>query len=294
MKKIIAIILVLLTVMTLAACGSNEELTAAQAEIQQLQAKLTEMENASEVSTVYSLHATIDGQTSVELDGEKTLTAQAVMNEGQVVDHWELNGVVQANAEEETFSFTASESTIVEAILRAEKKVTTVNCELRFLDDKGKAAGDTYEEFTFEKTYQHPVTEEEITDGTITVQVSARIPSGYVLDYWKINGVEYRPASTCNSFVVTNLDEATEYEAVLKEKPITYYKVTCYGCTVNGKTELWVAAGTTVTAVANNGFYAEFAINGVAMNNKWTDPYVKTWTFTVNKDTHVEAYAIIN
>ena len=30
------------------------------------------------------------------------------------------------------------------------------------------------------------------------------------------------------------------------------------------------------------------------MNDRRDGPFVKTWTFTVNSDTHVEAYVIIN
>lgn len=294
MKKILSIVLAMVLIISMAGCFSKDELNAKQTQIDQLQAQIDALQNAPEANLVYALNATIDGQNMKTITQATTLNAQAVLSEGQVVDHWEVNGEVQAEAKDETFSFTASEHTIVEAVLRPEKKVTTVNCKIRFLNEKNEATGDSYEEFVFEKPYIHPISETEIENGTITVQVKAEIPSGYVLDYWKINGVEYHFANTVNSFIVKDLDEATEYEAVLKEKPITYYKVTCYGGTINGKTELWVPAGTTVTAVCNGGLYAEFCINGTMMNSKWKDPYTKQWTFTVNKDTHVDCYAIIN
>lgn len=316
MKKIIAMVLVALLVLSMAACGSSgdsgndlavaqaelnlvkEELNTAKsdlnaktAELEALQAKLAELENEAGVKAVFALHATIDGQTTVPITGQTELTAQAVLAEGQVVDHWELNGEVQPDATGETFTFTASENTIVEAVLRAEKKITTVNCTIRFLNKNGEASGDKYEEFVFEKPYKNPVTDEEITDGKITVQIRAEVPSGYMVDYWLINGVKYDYSNSVNGFVVEGLDEATEYEVVLKE---IYYKVTCYGCTVNGKTELWVRPGTKLTAVADGGYYSVFWINDVQMNDRWDDPYVKQWTFTVNGDTHVDAYAIIN
>ena len=294
MKRFFALFLALVLLLSMAGCVSKDDLTAKQAQIEELQAQLETLQNAPESNLVYALHATIDGQNMKSITEETTLTAQAVLTEGQVVDHWELNGEIQEEAKDASFTFTATENTVVEAVLRAEKKVTTINCKLRFLNEKDEAAGDSYEEFVFEKPYIHPISETEIENGTITVQVKAEIPSGYVLDYWKINGVEYHFANTVNSFIVKDLDEATEYEAVLKEKPITYYKVTCYGGTINGKTELWVPAGTTLTAVCNGGLYAEFCINGTMMNSKWKDPYTKQWTFTVNKDTHVECYAIIN
>ena len=307
MKKILSLILAVLLLVSLVGCASGNEpaqpaqqtgisqaeLDAVKAELAAKEAQIAELKaqlDQPDAIGVYALHATIDGQDVVAINGETELTAQALLDEGQVVDHWELSGEIM-EASDETFTFTASGETIVEAVLRAEKKVTTINCKIRFLNDKGEAAGDSYEEFVFEKPYQNPVTNEEIADGTITMQVKAEIPSGYMVDYWIINGVKYDYSNTVNSFIVEGLNEATEYEVVLKE---IYYKVTCYGCTVNGKTELWVRPGTKLTAVANGGYYAEFYINDVQMNSKWRDPYVKQWTFTVKGDTHVEAYAIIN
>ena len=204
-----------------------------------------------------------------------------------------VDGVKQEDSAANTFTYTAEKDTIIGPVFRAEKKVTTINCKLQFLNKDGKAEGQTYDQFVFEKPYKNPVTGEEVADGTVTLQVAAVIPSGYVVDYWKINGVPYRYGSTVNQMVVENLDEATEYEVVLKEKGVTYYKVTTSGCTVNGKTETWVPAGSTVTAVANSGA-SEFYVNGVKQNDKLKDPYVSSWTFTVNSDTHVEAMLIVN
>ena len=295
MKKILAMILAVLMLLAMAGCASGDELASVQSQLEEAQKKIEKLEEELEkadVDTVYALNATIDGETAKIIDGETSLTAQAVLGEGQVVDHWELNGEVQADAGEESFTFTASETATVEAVLRAEKKVTTVNCEIRLLDEKGKAGGDAYTEFAFEEPYTNPLTEEEITDGTVSFEVKAVVPKDYEVDYWLINGVEYHPNTTTTSIVVKNLNEATEYEVVVKEKPITYYRVTCYGCTVNGKTDLRVAAGTTVTANANGGYYSQFTINGESMNDRWSGK--KSWTFTVTGDTHVEAYAIIN
>lgn len=318
MKRVTVLVLALLMLLSLVGCGANEELEAKQKELESeltdvkaqldhktaeaaalqtevdtLKAQLDSAEEALGDKSVYALHATINGENIVTITEQTTLTAEAELPEGMVVDHWELDGQVQEETEK-TFTFTSSESAVVAAVLRPEKKVTTVNCKLRFLNEDGKAEGDSYEEFVFEEPYKNPVTEEEIVDGTISVQVKAEIPSGYMVDYWKINGVEYHYGTALQSFVVKNLDEATEYEVVLKEIPVTYYKVTVHYGTINGKTELWVPAGTTLTAVCDSGFYAEFVINGVQQNDKWNDPYVKQWTFTVQGDTVVWCYAIIN
>lgn len=303
MKKMICTILAALLLLAATGCSSREELDAAQGELaktqgelvvaqaenMQLKAQMAELEDAARICTVYALHATIDGQTAVQIDGETELTAQAVLAEGQVVDYWELNGEIQADATGETFCFTAAENATVEAVLRDERKVTTINCELCFLDEDGNAAGDSYEEFVFETPYQNPVTGEEITDGTITIQITAQIPNGYTVDYWKINGVEYRYTDKVSTFQVTNLDEATEYEVVLKEKPQVYYKVSCSGCTINGQSVVYVLPGSTVTASAGR-YSGYFYVNGVQYNSS----LARQVTFTVNCDTRVNLDVVIN
>ena len=51
-----------------------------------------------------------------------------------------------------------------------------------------------------------------------------------MVDYWLINGVQYHYGTGVTSFVVEQLDEATTYEVVLKEKPITYYTKQVKSC----------------------------------------------------------------
>lgn len=291
MKKLFSLFLAILMLLSMTACGSSGDLDAANAQITDLNGQINELKAQLEAATgkavVYALQATIDDKEFVTIDGEKSLAAKAKLEEGQVVDHWELNGQIQEGATDDTFTFTASESAIVEAVIRAEKKVTTVNCTIRLLDKDGDPAGDTYEEFSFEKPYTNPVTKEEITTGTASFQVKAKVPSGYTVDYWLINGVKYDPSTTVHSFIVTDLDEATEYEAVLKE---IYYKVTCSFCSVNGKGELWVKAGSTVTVNAASGFTGFFYLNGEKANSKMATSY----TFTVKENTLVEFAAVIN
>lgn len=291
MRKLLALCLALVICLSMAACSEKEE------EKKETQAPV-------ETFCVYAVNATIDGKDVVELEKATTITATATPAEGTVVDYWMVDGEKQEASADNTFTYNAEGTAIVEPVFRAQKKITGINAQFCFLDKDGDPDGEDFEEFVFEEEYTNPVTEEKVEGGKISVQVKAVVPSGYAVDYWKINGVEYHFSNTVSKFIVIDLDEATEYEVVLKEvKPepepqtpaVTYYKVTCWGCTINGKTELSVPAGTSLTAVGDtsNAYYV-FNINGANMNDRWNGPFVKSWTFTVNSDTHVEGYAIIN
>lgn len=303
MKKWMILCLTVLMLVSLAACGAEvdtgawetqikdlqEQVTKLEGEKQSLQQQLAQLGNASDTYTVTAIHATVNGDTSATFTKEAKFTAIATLEEGMIVDHWLINGVKQEESKTDTWIFTATEDTTVEAVIRPELKVTTIQAEMRFLDEKGKADGDPFEEFVFEEAYENPVTKEQMEGGKITVQVKAVIPSGYMVDYWLINGVKYKYTNTVNQFVVTDLDETTEYEVVLKEIPPTYYKLTCTYCTYKGKKEANVKEGTKVTIEGTPGYVYEVYVNGVQVAS-----YVKEYTFTMKEDTHVAFYAIIN
>lgn len=183
-------------------------------------------------------------------------------------------------------SFTAQGNTLVEAVLWDEKKLTTVNATIQFLDVKGKASGDTPTEFVFEQDYINPVTKEICPGG----KIKAKVPSGKVVDYWLINGVPYFYNTGVSSFIVEDLDQTTVYEVVLKDKEITYYKVTCDYCSFNGKTSGYVAAGSTITVKGDGNISGYFTINGVRDSQK----YIRSITLEINQDTEVEFFVIIN
>lgn len=116
------------------------------------------------------------------------------------------------------------------------------------------------------------------------------IPSGKMVDYWIINGVPYHYDANVKSFVVDHLDEATTYEVVLKDIPITYYRVTCEGsCNFDGKKEGYVAAGTTIKVVSAGNYSCDFYVNGKLFAGN-----VRSITIVINEDTRIEGYAIIN
>lgn len=280
--------IVIIIILAMSGCEARNELERLKKEFAQLQNATPPEADVS--IAVFAQNATIGGKNTAVSDGKTALTANAVLSEGQTVDHWEVNGVAQENSATDTFTFTATEATVVKAVLAQEKKVTTINCAIRFLDAKGKAAGDKLSEFVFDKPYKNPVTQADVTDGTISFQVKAEVPSDKVIDYWKINGVEYH--ITNSSFTVIGLDESTEYEVVLKEKPAVYYTVLCEGCKIDGKTEVKVKAGTKVTAKTDYKYAGTWWLDGERISER--DTYIHEWTITVDKDCMISFYATIN
>lgn len=301
------IALVIIVILAMSSCDGRNEVSKLKAELGEKQKLIDQLQNTKppvttsptttptttspepEVHiTVVALNATIEGSTTAVSDGKTALTADAVLAEGQSVDHWEINGVAQENSANATFSFTATETTVVKAVISEEKKLTTVNCSIRFLDAKGKAAGDKLTEFVFGDPYTNPVTKAEVTDGTISFQVKAEVPSDKVIDYWKINGVEYH--ITNSSMIVEGLDESTEYEVVLKEKPVVYYTVTCLRCNSGGKTEIKVKAGDSITITGNSGKLGWWYIDDSQSIN---DAPAASWTFKIDKNCTIEFWEVI-
>ena len=281
---------------------------------------------------VLALHSTIDGETSLFTDGATELVATAVIPEGMAVDYWELNGEPYYEDMEDTFLFTAQGNTVVDAKLRPERKVAAINAEMQFLDEKNKPKGDAFTEFVFEEDYENPVTKEAMPGGWITVNVEAVIPRGYDVDYWLINGVPYYYSRTVRSFKVYDLNEATEYEVVLKKEsapsstpkptpkptqapiyyepdpeptpnstpePVTYYSVSCSGCTFSGggysgASSGSVPAGTTITvASAVTSTSSVYWRGSYSVGDSW-NPGPNSFSYTVNSDCSFKCYAIVN
>lgn len=297
MKKFALILLAAIMLLTLAGCGGKEQVAALQAQLdalttenQELNQRLTQLQNAPVPNTVYAVNATINGETALEFTGEEKFTALAAPQEGYLVDHWRLNGEAQEQTRESTFIFSAKADTWVEAVIRPEKKVTTINAEMQFLDEKGKVGGDPFTEFVFEEDYIQPLTQQTVEGGKITVRVKAVIPSGYMVDYWLINGIRYDFTNTVSSFTVTELTEATVYEVVLKEKPEVYYDVVCRECSYNGKTDFKVKAGTKITVTGQKGYSYNVYVNDVKVNTS----LVNSYTLTIKEDTEIYFGVVIN
>lgn len=315
MKKITAIILALAMIFCVAACQSD---------------------SSGGGDVVTATHALIDGKSAVTIDGSTELTAEADIPDGMAVDYWELNGQALYEETGASFTFTAEGNTAVGAVLRPECKVTAVNAQLQFLNDDAKPAGEAFTEFVFEDDYENPVTGQTLAGGLITVYVKAVVPSGYALDYWTINGVPYYYGSTVTAFTVQELDEATVYEAVLREvsapvtvpkpvatpaptakpattpaptpvptpeptpEPVTYYSVSCTGCTFSGggysgATSGSVPAGTTITVTSTVSYSNTWYWTGsITDGNNFNGGGAASHTYTVNSDCIFECKGIVN
>ncbi len=356
MRRTFAVLLVALLLFCLTACQSgsnNVELEAMKKQMQMMQQQLDEAKQAgynpsapAAASTpeptlpaptedesgdlVLALHSTIDGETSLFTDGATELVATAVIPEGMAVDYWELNGEPYYEDMEDTFLFTAQGNTVVDAKLRPERKVAAINAEMQFLDEKNKPKGDAFTEFVFEEDYENPVTKEAMPGGWITVNVEAVIPRGYDVDYWLINGVPYYYSRTVRSFKVYDLNEATEYEVVLKKEsapsstpkptpkptqapiyyepdpestpnstpePVTYYSVSCTFCTFSGggysgASSGSVPAGTVITVTSSYGGTDVWYWDGSYTD--FSSVSVKSFSYTVNSDCTFYCWKVVN
>ena len=354
MRKILSAVLVILILFSLTACqdNSNADIEAMKLQMQLMQKQLDEAKQAGyEPSApadiqapdpepaapsegengdlILALHSTIDGETMLIVDGQAELTATADVPGGMAVDYWELNGAQYYEDMEDTFTFTAQGNTVVDARLRPEHKVTSINAEMQFLDKKGKPKGEKFTEFVFEEDYENTVTHETQPGDWITLYVKADIPSGYTVDYWLINDVPYYYNRTVKSFTVHDLNETTVYEVVLKkentpsstpkpttkptaapaptqqtvyvpeptQQPVTYYNVSCKFCKFSGggysdATSGSVPAGTKITVSSDYPYSVWWE------GSKNTTPYkaasFNSFSYTVNSDCSFYCHDIVN
>lgn len=282
---------------------------------------------------ILALHSTIDGETMLIVDGAMELTATATVPAGMAADYWELNGAPYYEDMEDTFTFTAQGNTVVDARLRPEHKVTSINAEMQFLDKKGEPKGEKFTEFVFEEDYENTVTHETQSGDWITVYVKSVVPKGYAVDYWLINDVPYYYNRTVTSFTVHDLNETTVYEVVLKKEnapsstpkptskpmqqpiyvpeptqepvqtpaptPITYYSVSCFQCTFSGggysgATSGSVPAGTEITVTSIYNSPNVWYWTGSVTDGDYSGGGKKSFTYTVNSDCEFNCFAVIN
>lgn len=214
-KRILSLLISLIMLLSLTACAAEPvaEPAAAPAEQQQPEAEPIAQ------NKLVGVNARINGNTEVEFSGTGAFLAQAVLPEGMAVDHWEINGVPADNqGRRYSLDFTVDTSALIEAVLRPELKVTSINAVMRFVNERGRPEGPVFNEFIFEKDYYNEATEEVNEGGLITLHVEADVPRNYEIDYWKINGVPYFFDREVEEFIVVNLDETTVYEVVLRHE----------------------------------------------------------------------------
>lgn len=211
---------------------------------------------------------------ALAVSGAATVIAVPQVPVGMVIDHWTLNGKV-LDVEPDNVEFQVNGNSVIEAVMRDELKVTSVNATMRFLDDKGKPTGDKFTEYVFEHDDEH------VSDGLITVYVEAVIPSGYVISHWLLNDVPYHFAKVSSSFTVYDLNETTVYEPVFRKAsatptptpttaPVETVLISCTNCTFTGGGLVNASTGSvpkgstlTVTGMTAVGSPVVWIINGV-------------------------------
>lgn len=214
-KRTLSLLISLVMLFSLTACAAEPVAEPAVAPAEQQQ---PEAEPIAQNKLV-AINARINGKAEVEFSGAGSFLAQAVLPEGMAVDHWEINGVPADNqGRRYSLDFTVDTSALIEAVLRPELKVTSINAVMRFVNERGRPEGPVFNEFIFEKDYYNEATEEVNEGGLITLHVEADVPRNYEIDYWKINGVPYFFDREVEEFIVVNLDETTVYEVVLRHE----------------------------------------------------------------------------
>lgn len=284
-KKILTILFVaiLLTNVFAAGCApkDNDALAEALLENQDLSSRISELEsqlNAAGETIVPSPTASPakdfavgvnallypvggspeDAAPVVFFDDQISVVAIPIVPEGMVIDCWKYNNDPIDNASESA-SFQVKDGYTIEAVLREERKVTSINATMQFLDEKGKPTGNPFEEYIFEED------DENVKDGRITVFVEAEVPANHYVSHWLINNIPYHFNRTVNSFTVYDLNEATVYEPVFKKLnptptptptttpvPVETVTISCTNCTFSGggytnATSGTVPKGTSVT-----------------------------------------------
>ena len=284
---------------------------------------VTQTETVTE-KYAYGVGCTVNGSSSVKLEGEEKIKCVANEIEGYVFDHWEINGTPQ-DATDKTLEFVAAKTTLVQAVFHERHTLKCINCHFEFLNVFGNAAGKDYTEFDFEEDYQNPNTKETVTGGLMSFYVFADVPRNQQVDYWLINNVKYQFPQNVVKFRIEDLDEATVIEVVFKGQtrqktpapgktpapdktpaPTKTYNVTCHSCKFmyNGswKTSGKVPAGTKITiSGTTDSTEAYFDGTPSSVNRHFTSPssgssgkWVFTYTYTVNSDVDVWFRGVVN
>ena len=152
------------------------------------------------------------------------------------VDYWLINGVKYQFPDNKIIKFRLvelNEATTIEPVFKnmaptgsfprpaaareLEEQVTPkmmhcINCWGQFMNASGKASGQEYTEFDFDKAYTNPVTKKKMNGGKLDIFISTRLPKGCTVDTWIINDVKYQFPGTVTRFRVMGLDEDTTYE----------------------------------------------------------------------------------
>lgn len=175
--------------------------------------------------------------------------------------------------------------------------VETQSARMAHVDANGKSAGGYFTEFDFTEDFTNRATNQTEQGGRVTVKVSAIIPEGKVVTFWRFNGARINFNSDVTSFVVENLSESMVYRPVFytKTTPVPEYTINCTNCTFSGGGYTNAKSGTvpygtkiTITPEGNSylgwwsGSYSTGEVNKKAI------------TWTVNSNCSFEWHIVVN
>ena len=104
------------------------------------------------------------------------------------------------------------------------------------VDDNGKASGGYFTSFDFTEDFTNRATNQTEQGGCVTVKVSASIPEGMGVTFWRFSGARLNFNSDVTSFVVENLSDSMVYQPYFytKPTPVPAYMIRCTNCTFTG------------------------------------------------------------
>lgn len=255
-------------------------------------------------------------------DGTVDVRITADAARGQRVEYWVINGA-KYTFNTEVKSFTLRELTYsmtIEAVCSATAAQTLAtpeqiqqqrtgktllveakNARMAHVNHQGKAAGGTFAEFDFTQDFINRATNELEDGGCVTVHVTATVPEGMIVTFWRFNEARLNFNSDVYSFTVESLSHSMRYQPVLytKTTPVPEYTVTCHSCTFSGGGYTNAKSGT-----VPYGTKITITPSGNASLGYWTGSYNagayhagvsnKPITWTVKKNCSFEWHAEIN
>lgn len=194
----------------------------------------------SETHNVLCLNCKIKGQTAIQASKADVYTAFAVLNAGEAVLEWHINGKTVLGQRDSYLTFSIAGDMVVEAIIgtveenaylrkedeqnaREKVVITAIGAKLQYLDAGGSGSGENFETIDFTRDYVNPVTGKEVTGGTASFKITADYPHSDRIDYWVIDGVRYDFATTVKSITFTKVAHSMTIEVVYKSKKSQTY-----------------------------------------------------------------------
>lgn len=188
MRRVLALAAVSVTMLCLGGCTSRAERAADEAEYNKAVSEYVQQKNELDAlreqvereescvdEYIAAINATVNGESFAALDESAEYTAQAVVPEGMRFDYWLINGERVEGGE--NISVPAVGGTVVEAVLRAEKRLVATDAKMCLIDADGNRVGESFTELCFEDMESVSVCVYAETDDLTTV------------DHWIINGV---------------------------------------------------------------------------------------------------------